>query len=112
MPGRCAVATRSYSWRRGTLYEESSILSELPSCMRVDVAMFLHRDLIQSVRGCGLATTMLPRRLLTCVWLCVCVAVAVSLCVWACVRARRWNFSSRQSMMRSHRWCCDYSHCR
>ena len=69
------MATRSYSWRRGTLYEESSILSELPSCMRVDVAMFLHRDLIQSVRGCGLVAIMLPRRLLTCVWRCAGVGV-------------------------------------
>jgi len=31
------------------LYEESDILADLPSCMRIDVAMYLHRELIEAV---------------------------------------------------------------
>ena len=63
----CVSPFTSFAWRRATVYEEDKIMEELPRCLRMDLAMFIHHDLIEQVpflRGCDVeAKTQLVQRL-------------------------------------------------
>lgn len=39
----------NFAWKRSTVFDQDTILSELPQCLRADLSLFLHEDIIKQV---------------------------------------------------------------